>query len=606
MALGTCQIFPPIGIARVGNAPDQFYIGPETYRGLPTLADGQPFTEHHFRDDQGRLRRQAAMFHVYRETAQGWEELSLAHPEVAAIEWTAHLANKKSSWYEFQTNAGEHGYAPNHPLRNAGAADRHGLMIDPGPRCIAGPGAGPVGLARDNVPAGYPARFPPTPLYPGPTSIDTLGALRTDAVGRLLVLGGLGVSGSQDPNPSIGEYANNDGWWDDTADGPVQATVVLHSGERLDAGTAWVTVAPPAYAPEIANLVTLWDTVFDTLVRRGDHPALLQGDLWRSGPQGYRPNFATEIQPLLERASFYPWVAAIPPKPHRFDMARLGQVPAADAPEADENRGFRHWIVDVLRAPQAENQIVGPTGRTMMPYLAGDNALRLDTLSSKYLRLTDTQYFFLQQWAEGWFVNQDDPAPAPWALSRAVLDNCVGGAFSPGIEMSWNARNPAIYQAGAGPRLKAQWPVSAPLRLDFDPAQLQPGDLSRYMAVPWQADFNECSSQPLDGRVLWWWPAQRPEYVYLAPPVHPPSALALTAAPQPTQDWGRQVPWVGNDFDQKGADYISFADDIQMVSHWSGLGFVMQKTFPDPARHGEEKEAFVEVARALPRPFFPE
>ena len=27
---------------------------------------------------------------------------------------------------------------------------------------------------------------------------------------------------------------------------------------------------------------------------------------------------------------------------------------------------------------------------------------------------------------------------------------------------------------------------------------LQPGDLTKYMSVPWQADFNECSTQPID------------------------------------------------------------------------------------------------------------
>jgi len=612
MASDTCKIFPPIGIARVGNAPDQFTIGPETYRGLPTLPDGTPFDETHFRDGEGRLCRQAALFHVFRRTEDGWEELTLDHPDVAAIEWTVHVANKKASWYRFVTNAGEHGYAPNHLLRNPDVGDRHSLVIDPGPRSIQGAQAGPVGLARDNAPAGYPVRFPPPKLYPGPadgpadghTSIDTLGELRTDARGRLLFLGGRGISGSREAPPRIVEYANNDGWWDDTSDGPVHATVVLKSGERVDAGTAWVLVAPPAYAPEIANLVTLWDTMFDTLVRRGDHPALFQDGFWRRGPDGYRPSYRAEIRPLLERASLYPWVAAIPPKPHQFDLERLGRVPPPDNPAADENRGLRNWILDVLRAPQKENQIVSSTGRTMMPYLAGDNALQPDALTSKYLRLTDTQFFFLQQWADGWFVDEDVPTSEPEALTRAVLENCVGGAFSPGIEMSWNSRDASIYEPGPGVRMRAEWPVPAPLRLGFDPARLQPGDLSRTMAVPWQADFNECSSQPQDGRVLWWWPAQRPEFVYLEPEPEPEARRLGAAPPPPTQDL-RQVAWIGNDFDQKGPDFISFADDLQMVRYWSGLGFVMSKEVPDTSQPAGTRRAFVEVARELPRPFFP-
>ena len=36
------KIYPPVGIARVGNAPDDFYFGPEEYRGLPTTPDGNP------------------------------------------------------------------------------------------------------------------------------------------------------------------------------------------------------------------------------------------------------------------------------------------------------------------------------------------------------------------------------------------------------------------------------------------------------------------------------------------------------------------------------------------------------------------------------------
>jgi hypothetical protein len=598
--MSTYKIFPPIAVARVGDAPEQFYLGPETYRGLPINPDGRAFTDGDFRDVNQRLCRQAARFKIYRETPAGHEEVTLATPGVAHIEWTVHVANKKASWYEFQTNSGEQGYASNHPLRNAKVADRHSLVIDAGPRSISGANATPQHFSRDTVPAGYVgANFPPPGLLPGANSIDTLGELRTDEQGRLLFLGGLGISGSSEKVAMLPQYANNDGWWDDTSDGPVQAVVVLSDGQRMEAGTAWVTVAPPAYAPQIANLVTLWDTIFDTAVRNGHHPEICTEGFWRAGPQGYRPNFTTEVAPLLERAMLYPWVAAIPPKPHSFDLERLGRVPLTSSPHDDENRGLRHLILGVLRPPNAENQIVGGTGRTMMPYLAGDNALQLDTFSSKYLRLSDTQYFFLQQWAEGWFVNEPDRTEPTLALTRAVLDNCVGGAFSPGIEMTWISRDPAIYQAADPMRINADIPAQGPLRLSFDPARMQPGDVSRYMALPWQADFNECSSQPLDGRVLWWWPAQRPEYVYLDPT--PPSGLmAMRAEPVPTLHTGGQVPWIGSDFDQNGPDYISFADNVQMVQHWAGLGFVMRKAVP-----GQAQERYVEVARSLKRPFYP-
>jgi hypothetical protein len=92
------QVFPAIGIARVGNAPEKFYIGPETYRGLPINPDGSPFAEADFRDADGRLCRQAARFRIYRIENGATEEITLRTPGVKSITWTAHLANKKPSW----------------------------------------------------------------------------------------------------------------------------------------------------------------------------------------------------------------------------------------------------------------------------------------------------------------------------------------------------------------------------------------------------------------------------------------------------------------------------------------------------------------------------
>lgn len=595
--MATYKIYPSIGIARVGNAPSKFYIGPETYRGLPTMPDNAPFTERDFRDDQGRMCRQAARFRIVREDDYGGtEEITLNSPGIAAIAWTAHIANKKASWYTFVTNEGEQGYASNHPLRNATEPDRHKLMIDAGPRSIGGAHQAGVVFDAASAPPGYQGvNFPPGPLHPTGDSITSLGELRTDEAGRLLLLGGLGVSGTASDSPTIGNYANNDGWWDDTSDGPVFATIRLADGTEIQADASWVLVGPPSYAPQIPNLVSLWDTIFDASVRAGKVPEVQDHGLWQSGAAGYRPNFQTEILPLLERATLYPWVAAIPPKPHSFHFDQLGKVPRS--PNDDEFLGLRSWIFGVLRPPSSENVIVGSSGRTMMPYLAGDNCLIPGTLTSKYLRLTDTQFFFLQQWASGWFINEPPPPDSPQMITRSVLENCVGGAFSPGIEMTWISRNTAIYQPDDPLRINAAPPSNGPLSTGFTPSAMEPGDVCRYMAVPWQADFNECSSQPMDGRVIWWWPAQRPEFVYLEPP---PVLRASQAnvPPPPDQGSGAQVAWIGTDFDQLRGDFISFANDVDMVRYWDQLGFVMEKTV-----QGEQR--FVEVARTLPRPFFP-
>src|SRR3954452_16204206 len=51
-------IHPAIGIARVGNSPDEWFIGPEAPGPHPVPAGG-------FKDAAGRIKRQAARFRLY-------------------------------------------------------------------------------------------------------------------------------------------------------------------------------------------------------------------------------------------------------------------------------------------------------------------------------------------------------------------------------------------------------------------------------------------------------------------------------------------------------------------------------------------------------------
>jgi hypothetical protein len=567
----TYKIHPSIGVARVGDS-DEFYLAPETPGGLPILPDGRLFEPRDFRDAERRLRRQAARFRVFRydDAHPGGVEVEAGQGGVARVEWTVHLANKKAIWYQFFVNSGEQGYGPDHLPRNPDVTDperRRAMIIDPGPRTLTGPGQS-ARFSRHDNPHGYPMTFPPAGLEP--FSIDTLGGMATDARGRLSVLGGHGRSGSSRKPPVIVDYANNDRWWDDTADGPVTAVLVLDDGSRVEVeGSAWVLVAPPKYAPQIENLVTLWDTVYDTSVRHlGLRPDVYRDSLWN---RDYEVSFEREVLPILRRACRYHWVVAIPPHPHELALDKLGD------PNPDYAR-LRAYYLQVVRPPSAPNQLTSPeTGYPQMPFLAGDNAFEPGPLASKYLTVTDTQYFLLAQWAAGKFrVRGDAPEPAAAALDRAALENCVGGAFSPGIEMTWISRNPLVYEAPF--RLHRKRRVEPPLSLGESLAEgLEPGDAAKYMALPWQADFNECSSQPVGDRWLWWWPAQRPLFVYLDEP--PPR---------------RQVPWVGTDEDQNAADYLMFADDIEMVSGWKELGFVWNAGT-------DEKPRFVEVERVLPR-----
>jgi len=152
------KIHPGIGIARLGNSPEDFCISPEKPAALPIDCDagGNPLlapdglsevTITKFKDAEGRIKRQAARFQIYvydDESPEG-RPLKLGDPVsgggnqgfLVDVQWRVYLANKKATWYEFAQLDGEHGYAKDHPRRNANitaSEARQRLIIDPGPR----------------------------------------------------------------------------------------------------------------------------------------------------------------------------------------------------------------------------------------------------------------------------------------------------------------------------------------------------------------------------------------------------------------------------------------------------------------------------------------
>ena len=150
----------------------------------------------------------------------------------AKIGWKVHIANQKSAWDEFQIalDIPEAASAPPSLLRNASVADHKALIFDPGAAHIEGCNA--RGEALSGV-------FMERSVY--------LSELRTDADGRLIVPGGHGKSASHDGSAAV-TFANNEGWYDDTSDGPVTASVE-YPGVALNVQPAWVITAPPNYAP---------------------------------------------------------------------------------------------------------------------------------------------------------------------------------------------------------------------------------------------------------------------------------------------------------------------------------------------------------------------
>ena len=603
MANSSLRIHPAIGMARVGTS-QEYYLGPETRAGakqegspltggLPIKpeTDSDTITSGDLRDAQGRLKRQAARFKIYQYPNNG--ELSFPTPggnevvigsevdgkKVKDIIWTVHLANKKANCWEIDEDANlgiglykphSAGDPPQHvstpPLRNPefgpnGSSDPYAvdpadkdrlskLIVDAGPRSIqASSGDSPARFDSATVASYYDSsqkKVVDQPNYPiqfpaaqgtgvnGSNPIQYLGEIRTEKNGRLVVLGGHGLAcgfdnqGNFDADVPLCMDVDNNNWIDDTSDGPVNAVLVFEDGSQLEVpGSAWVVSTDPAYAPQTLNVVSLWDDVYNTWLEQfGLQPEIYSNGSYNSS---YQPFFLDDVFPTLNSAHLQMWNTNLPQQAiqaHQRMMSLTEAKPSFD-------------IMSYIRNPNGSQN---NNGAPLMPLSLGD-------ANQAFLTVSPQQYFFMEQWSNGQCKAGSMPGVgAGEQLDINILVNCLGGRFSPGIDMTFIVRDSNLYNA--------DWknPEVGPFRIngesmDYSTATkdspflgvgyiplrkdpVQPGDICKFMAVPWHTDYNSCAthtpapnpggdvteqnvySGDVNTTLFWSWPAQRPVAVY--------------------------------------------------------------------------------------------
>jgi hypothetical protein len=511
----SAKIHPAIGIARVGNSLDEFFIGPEVPEADALPLDG-------YKDKNGALKRQVARFRLYGYNQAG-EVMRELTPAVADINWTVHLANKKAAWYEFQLALD----IPEASLPGAAISrrrnpqvtgeERKKLVIDPGPRSIKG-----------KCTQGDPYRFDGGKFF---DLTVPLGELRTDDEGRLLVFGGLGLSRSIASQPPL-DFANNNGWHDDISDGPVDAKVIL-DGVEIPVEGAWVVVSPPNYAPTLKTPRTLYDLLYDCNIA------------WGHEKPPKKVSFHQHIRPVFSRLSALQWVnpgyASVFGFESPNDADRLMER-LADA--TDSNKEFRQQLYAQFRNPAEGN-----LGKWLWPFFYGD---ALDSLnpqehdSSAHVErglasLSKTQLGCLRRWADGDFegdfhsakpaaknLGDFSVAEQPAALDEAALSFCLADAFHPGCELTWIVRQEALYSSPLRirrrPAMLSEADYGDFLPPDVAVSRIGPlsassaGDLTRWMAVPWQTDTASClcgyvSLFSITASLPTFWPARVPNSV---------------------------------------------------------------------------------------------
>lgn len=516
----SAAIFPPIGIMRVGNSPDEYFIGPEVDEPIAQSSS-------YYRDVQGRLKRQAARFRIYGYNAAG-EVVKELTADDATINWQAYLANQKSSWYKFELALDiPEAVVPkqiNPQLRNADVADRNTLLIDGGSQSISG---------KSQTSEAFEGKFKEQSVY--------LGEMRTDEHGRLLMLGGFGVSANPDGNPAT-SFGNNEGWHDDMSDGPVTAHVEF-DGKTLPVKPAWIVCAPPDYAPMQKSVRTMWDLMRDIAIDAG----MLQAPL--------RPSFTRDILPLFQRQTDLQWVnagfAAGFGWESNFDfstpelLARLNSKSTTwDALRNVLSNNFRRTEVQMNFTPETSATTWEPKTATvapqLWPWLYGDSmSTQLIESPRQFVSVTPLQQRMLSQWAKGDFIDDYDPAAAPLTaieqvpvaeqpdmLTKAAMDYCLADAFHPGCEMTWPMRSIGMYMEAFRLRHAAD---TSPVHGTNFGSKLTPqvamapggpvnsgqiaGSITRWMAVPWQTDTASCRdgyNAAYDPYLPTFWPARVP------------------------------------------------------------------------------------------------
>lgn len=587
-------IFPALGICRVGGSPDFFYA-PEV-PGLPALADGR------YKDGRERLKKQAQRFRVYAFNAAG-EVLREITAAEARIDWSVQVANTKGAWYGFNNPLDNGELAPGLPgaLRNASITDwkqrAEMLVIDAGVHGISGQG---INRRGDDPAHEMAGRF-------WARDRVKLGALGTDEAGRLIVFPGDGVAHSAVPNNPITNFSDNDGWHDDWCDGPVEARVTFRDGSVVEAENAWVACCGPDFAPEIPPFVSLYDVMRDVALDAG----------WLPEPKPPY-SFRRDIYPFFRALSLMQWVAAAAAMDRQYvEVGDFGD-PAYVRRLADPgaaNRELRQKVFAAFRDP-GKDPVTDPQQQYKLPYMLGDG-INYAGSALRWFRIPARQYAMLQAWADGAFVADLDPAapePAigfdaiplaqqPEALDRAALAPCSGGAFHPGVELTWTLRHRELFRGPFRIR-KAQ---------NRDPALVQnlgllltpekafggsggtppavapqmPGDLTRWMGLPWQCDAFSCQQVLFanDLPTATWWPALLP--IDVLPEINYNMLMDAGLAPEERlKGFGSRVAW------SRGAAGIgyhanaSYTDGLnRMLYLWERMGVVVSRPGPtDPGR----------------------
>jgi len=310
-----------------------------------------------------------------------------------------------------------------------------------------------------------------------------------------------------------------------------------------------------------------------------------------------RTDYFRDVEPIFDRMTDMQWVnsgyltsngwGSLRDWTSREWRARLSDPSRANA-------ALRESILQMFRDP-----FFGTVQPSLEPMEYGDMiAIPPNRLEPRqWNALSPVQYAHLRSWAEGNFTldTRMDPASIeeapiasqPAMLDRAALDGCLGGAFHPGVEFPWIARVPWIWTDDLRLRSAALRPNLGPYGVLLTPKvatsrrgplrSLGPGDIVKWMGVPWQADSSSCRfgyQETVSIALPTFWPARIPNTVLTAEDYDIVVDSTRTLADRRAA-FRRRAPWERYIATPNRLDVLSL-----MVQDWPRLGVVKDRPGP--------------------------
>jgi hypothetical protein len=510
---------------------------------------------------------------------------------------------------------------------------RTDLVVDAGPRALAARAGGTLhfnlktdcsyadGSGQISTASGYMKTFPDRlDMFDFDGPIDTLGEMTVeDGTGRLIVVGGHGrcsaIRNSESGNnPSMTDPIDNNFWFDDTSDGPVDAVIILSDGSRIQAIGSWFVCTDPGYAPQTKNVVSTWDDAFTSWVENLQlMPKLYDGTQYQAD---FSASFESDILPILHGALLQRWNTSLPEKAikgHEYiGLAKPSENGSEVLPNFDgliRNPGLK---IDSDGNATPDSAVAQDGEGAKMPLALGD-------AMKSFLSLANTQYFLMNQWHAGRFSAEARTLGVGEKLDKDVLENCLGGRYSPGIDLTFIVRDVHLYhqdwQGEIGPfrvngktldyaNSKPGQPFLGEGYVPLRTNAVEPGDMCKFMSQPWHTDYNSCASHtpdpnpPANNTLYWSWPAQRPVQVY-------PDFLCTYDSANKVWNLGGQVFSVRGDcidgvdkthtnLPENEGKYQEYTD---YAANWHKVGFIIQGVQVPSKEHGGNlgSDKFVEV-----------